>query len=35
MEIKYYIAFSNEMHFIRPAGKLTDIQSVSLNFPQR
>jgi hypothetical protein len=32
MEIKYYIASSNEMHFVRPAGKLTDIQSVSLNF---
>ena len=32
MEIKYYIAFSNEIHFVRPAWKLTNIQSVSLKF---
>ena len=27
MEIKHYKAFSNEMHFLRPAGNLADIQS--------
>jgi hypothetical protein len=32
MEIKYYIAFSNETHFVRPADKVTNIQSGSLNF---